>query len=87
MAALLKSAESKDFVGSNPTLSATRADPISARCVPTLGRSTAQDRDHRLVLIALSGLHTRLIVVTEVQQSWVGSVAGSERAASPRSLR
>jgi hypothetical protein len=33
MAALLKSAESKDFVGSNPTLSATRADPTNIRPV------------------------------------------------------
>ncbi len=28
MAALLKSAESKDFVGSNPTLSAIRSQPV-----------------------------------------------------------
>ncbi len=36
MAALLKSAESKDFVGSNPTLSATSApviiDPGATAC-------------------------------------------------------
>jgi hypothetical protein len=44
MAALLKSAESKDFVGSNPTLSATDIDPIAVRCVRTLGRSTAPGR-------------------------------------------
>jgi hypothetical protein len=44
MAALLKSAESKDFVGSNPTLSATDGDPIAVRCVRTLGRSTARTR-------------------------------------------
>ena len=31
MAALLKSAESKDFVGSNPTLSAIDVDPIHGR--------------------------------------------------------
>ena len=30
MAALLKSAESKDFVGSNPTLSATAFDGLTA---------------------------------------------------------
>ena len=44
MAALLKSAESKDFVGSNPTLSATVVDSIALRCVRTLGRSTARTR-------------------------------------------
>ena len=44
MAALLKSAETKDFVGSNPTLSATGVDPIALRCVLTLGRSTARTR-------------------------------------------
>jgi hypothetical protein len=31
MAALLKSAESKDFVGSNPTLSAIDVEPILGR--------------------------------------------------------
>ena len=52
MAALLKSAESKDFVGSNPTLSATlvrltlfgRLGTLCSalsRCIRTLGRSTA----------------------------------------------
>ena len=41
MAALLKSAESKDFVGSNPTLSATKGDKCGVRCIRTLGRSTA----------------------------------------------
>ena len=57
MAALLKSAESKDFVGSNPTLSATAFAGLTAagcvggcaptravRCIRTLGRSTAPSR-------------------------------------------
>jgi hypothetical protein len=44
MAALLKSAESKDFVGSNPTLSAIRSEPVAVRCVRTLGRSTTPTR-------------------------------------------
>ena len=39
MAALLKSAESKDFVGSNPTLSATRSGPVTDWCIRALGRS------------------------------------------------
>jgi hypothetical protein len=84
MAALLKSAESKDFVGSNPTLSATDDDPIAVRCVRTLGRSTALDQDHRLVGIALSALQTRRIVLQEVQRSWVASPDGSLRARLPR---
>jgi hypothetical protein len=44
MAALLKSAESKDFVGSNPTLSAISLDPIALWCVRTLGRSITATR-------------------------------------------
>jgi hypothetical protein len=66
MAALLKSAESKDFVGSNPTLSATDLEPIAVRCVRALGRSTVGGQDHRLVGIVLFALQTRRIVLQEV---------------------
>jgi hypothetical protein len=85
MAALLKSAESKDFVGSNPTLSATDVDPIAVPLRPDTGLVDRPGQDHRPVLIALSGLQTRLLVLQEVQRSWVGSPVGSVRARLPRS--
>src|SRR6186997_2164000 len=80
MAALLKSAESKDFVGSNPTLSATRSTPgapghWAGRPSP-LGPSAGSDSP-------FWPPHST-DVVQEVSRSWAGSFVGWVRARLPR---
>ena len=86
MAALLKSAESKDFVGSNPTLSAS-ISPVAARCVLTLGRSTPADQYLRRVLWAF--LASRLDLRPAGGRRWsrVGPSTGWVRAWPPPAWR